>query len=68
MNHNTSNSIVEALESRIVPAAVFTFTDVDGDAVTVKTSKGTNADLSAATDAAKALSIITADVTIREVA
>jgi hypothetical protein len=41
-------STIEPLESRIAPAAVFTFTDVDGDTVTVKTSKGTNVDLVAA--------------------
>ena len=40
-----THSIVETLEARIAPAAVFTLTDVDGDAVTVKTSKGTNAQL-----------------------
>ncbi len=39
---------IETLEARIAPAAVFVFTDVDGDTVTVKTSKGTNADLAAA--------------------
>lgn len=33
------------LEARIAPAAVLTFTDVDGDSIVVKTSKGTNADL-----------------------
>ena len=38
---------IEPLETRIAPAAVFTFTDVDGDLVTIKTSKGTNADLAA---------------------
>ena len=38
---------IEALEARIAPAAIFTFNDVDGDAVTVKTSKGTNAELAA---------------------
>lgn len=38
-------SSVEVLESRIAPAAVFTFTDTDGDTVTVKTTKGTNLDL-----------------------
>lgn len=38
---------IEPLESRIAPAAVFTYTDVDGDLVTVKTSKGTNAGLAA---------------------
>ncbi len=38
---------IEPLESRIAPAAVFKFTDVDGDAVTIATSKGTNADLAA---------------------
>jgi hypothetical protein len=31
---------IEPLEARITPAAVVTFTDVDGDLVTVKTSKG----------------------------
>ena len=40
--------MIEPLEARIAPAAVFTFTDPDGDRVTVKTSKGTNADLAAA--------------------
>lgn len=39
---------IEPLETRIAPAAVFTFTDTDGDKVTVKTSKGTDADLAAA--------------------
>ena len=38
---------IEPLEARIAPAAVFTYTDVDGDKVTVTTSKGTSADLSA---------------------
>jgi hypothetical protein len=38
---------IEPLETRIAPAAVFTFTDVDGDRVTITTSKGTNADLAA---------------------
>jgi len=41
------SSSIEPLESRIAPAAVFTFTDVDGDRVTVKTSKGTNDQLAA---------------------
>src|SRR5262245_44352669 len=47
MNTRTIPTI-EALEARIAPAAVFspdgrtaTFTDVDGDLVTVKVSKGT---------------------------
>jgi hypothetical protein len=31
---------VEVLESRIAPASVFTFTDVDGDKVTIKSSLG----------------------------
>lgn len=30
--------IIEALESRIAPAAVFTYTEADGDRVTIKTS------------------------------
>jgi len=38
---------LEVLESRFTPAAVFTYTDTDGDLVTVTTSKGTKADLSA---------------------
>jgi hypothetical protein len=37
----------EPLESRIAPAAVFTFKDVDFDDVTIRTSKGTNAQLAA---------------------
>jgi hypothetical protein len=36
---------VEPLESRVAPAGVFTFTDVDGDLVTIKSSEGTDADL-----------------------
>jgi hypothetical protein len=39
---------IEPLESRIAPAATFVYTDIDGDRVTIKTSKGTNADLEAA--------------------
>ncbi len=38
---------VEVLEDRIAPATL-TFVDMDGDTVTIKTSKGTNADLAAA--------------------
>jgi hypothetical protein len=38
---------IEPLELRIAPAAVFTYTDVDGDNVTITTSKGTNAQLAA---------------------
>src|SRR5215510_1040499 len=38
---------LELLESRFTPVAVFTYTDRDGDHVTVTTSKGTNADLTA---------------------
>jgi hypothetical protein len=41
----TSN--IESLESRIAPAATFTFADVDGDFITIKTSKGTDAQLAA---------------------
>ncbi len=39
---------IEPLESRIAPAAVFSFTDVDGDVVKITASKGTNADLASA--------------------
>ncbi len=38
-------SRIEPLEARIAPAAVFTYIDVDGDLVTIKTSKGTNVQL-----------------------
>ena len=38
---------VETLESRLTPAAVFTYTDVDGDSVTVRTNRGTDAELAA---------------------
>src|SRR5262245_38936665 len=38
---------LELLESRLTPTAFFTYTDVDGDPVTVTTSRGTNADLAA---------------------
>ena len=40
--------MLETLEPRTVPAAVFTFTDVDGDLVKITASHGTNADLTAA--------------------
>lgn len=39
---------LESLEARLVLAGQVNFTDVDGDAVTVKSSKGTTADLQAA--------------------
>lgn len=39
---------IEPLEARIAPAAVFTFTEADGDLVTIKTSLGSNAQLAAA--------------------
>ncbi|HEX8310876.1 MAG TPA: hypothetical protein VF614_06145 [Chthoniobacteraceae bacterium] len=38
-------SIIETLEARIAPAAVLTLTDVDGDIVTITSSKGTDAQL-----------------------
>jgi hypothetical protein len=38
---------IELLENRIAPAATFTFADVDGDFVTIKTSRGTDAQLAA---------------------
>ena len=38
----------EILESRIAPAAVYHFTDIDGDQVTISTSHGTNAQLATA--------------------
>ena len=38
-------SRIEPLEARIAPAGVFTYIDVDGDLVTIKTSKGTNTQL-----------------------
>lgn len=40
-NHNS----IEPLEARIAPAAMFTYTEPDGDVVTVKTSRGTDAQL-----------------------
>jgi hypothetical protein len=40
--------MIELLESRIAPAAVFSYTDVAGNKVTIVTSKGTDADLAAA--------------------
>jgi len=40
--------MIESLESRIAPAAILAFTDSDGDAITVKASKGTNAQLATA--------------------
>jgi hypothetical protein len=43
--HMKTPSFIEPLETRIAPAAVLTFTDVDGDIVTITSSKGTLADL-----------------------
>jgi hypothetical protein len=40
--------MIEPLESRIAPAAILTFTDSDGDAITVKASKGTDTQLATA--------------------
>ena len=40
--------MIEILESRIAPAAVFYFTDVDGDHVKISSSLGTNTELAAA--------------------
>jgi len=40
--------MIEPLESRIAPAAILSFTDSVGDMVTVKASKGTNAQLATA--------------------
>src|SRR5262245_1098778 len=45
---NHSFSAVELLEPRIAPAAVLTFTDVDGDLAKIISSKGSKADLEAA--------------------
>jgi len=43
---------IEPLESRIAPAIVFNFTDVDGDAVTINISKGNPGDATFTTTAA----------------
>jgi hypothetical protein len=40
--------MIEILESRIAPAAVFFYTDVDGDHVKITSSLGTNTELAAA--------------------
>jgi len=37
--------MIELLEPRVAPAAVFHFTDLDGDKVTISTTKGKTADL-----------------------
>lgn len=44
--HITANSI-EALEARIAPAKLLTLVDVNGDLITITTSKGADADLAA---------------------
>ena len=58
-----SPSFIESLEPRIAPAAVLSFTDVDGDLVTVKSSKGTLAQLDAAVarDGSNFITAITLD-------
>jgi hypothetical protein len=40
--------MIEPLENRIAPAAILTFFEADGDKITVKTTKGNNADLATA--------------------
>jgi hypothetical protein len=42
-----THSSIELLEARIAPAAIFHYTDVDGDLVTIKCSKVTQAQLAA---------------------
>ena len=46
MHHD--HTTIEILEARIAPAAVFHYTDVDGDKVTLTSSLGVNADLASA--------------------
>ena len=41
-------SLTEPLEARIAPAAVFSFTDVDGDTVKITSSVGLSAHLATA--------------------
>jgi hypothetical protein len=48
INSPRFRNAAEPLEERIAPAATFTFTDVDGDSVTITTSKGTDAQLQTA--------------------
>src|SRR5688572_11740848 len=47
--HRSRAASLELLEARIAPAAVFSFTDADGDTVTVKTSAGTSEHLATGT-------------------
>lgn len=47
-NSRAASCGIEPLESRIAPAAVFTFVEADHDTVKISTSKGTDADLGAA--------------------
>jgi hypothetical protein len=42
-----THSSIEHLEARIAPAAILHYTDVDGDLVTIKCSKVTQAQLAA---------------------
>jgi hypothetical protein len=48
INSPCFRNAAEPLEERIAPAATFTFMDVDGDSVTITTSKGTDAQLQTA--------------------
>lgn len=41
-------TMIESLEARIAPAALISFTEIDGDLITIKTNKGTNGDLATA--------------------
>src|SRR5450432_2475492 len=46
--HSRHNfATIEPLEARIAPAAIYSFLDVDGDKVTIKSSKGNNSDFQA---------------------
>lgn len=48
LTHIFPIQLIESLEPRIAPAALFAFAESDGDSVTIKTSKGANTDLATA--------------------
>src|SRR4051812_32074116 len=66
LSRSRSHQGIEALESRIAPAAVITFTDLDGHSVKVASTKGTLEQLQTAvgvTDQGVATSVLSFDFT-----
>jgi hypothetical protein len=60
-------SSLEALEARIAPAKLLTLVDVDGDLITITTSKGTDAQLAAVVSTSSPAGAVTGGVQINAI-